>query len=170
MRNFFFLVFLGFCFIANAQVKTKSEDAAPARKAKKSLTVNAKLDFENDIYFPNQVTQVALFPSCVEAKDKASAFQCLNQEMEKLIDKTTKGLELPADIPENTTIVMEYTITNEGKIINVFVRRGDENYHQLALQIMNQVAEEVNKKENLLIPPRVGPHNANMIMRSSVRF
>ena len=170
MKKFLCLFLISCSFLSMAQVSSKSENTAPHRASKKALKPVMKIDFEKEVYFPNQITKMALFPNCTATETLREGFECFNYEMQNLIAEAKEELNFKTTSAEETDITMEYTIKRDGTIENLMVRSGDESYHKDALRIMQKVVSEINQADDKLTPPMIKNREVNMFMRTIIRL
>lgn len=170
MKKHLCLFLMSLSLLLVAQVSSKSEDTAPYQTAKKGLTPEMKIDFDKEVYFPNQITKMALFPNCTATETLREGFECFNYEIQNLITQAKQELNFKSTSAEETDITMEYTIRRDGSIENLMVRNGDESYHKEALKIMQKVVSIINQADKKLTPPMIKTREVNMFMRTVIRL
>ena len=170
MKKHLCLFLMSLSLLLVAQVSSKSENTAPHRASKKALKPVMKIDFDKEVYFPNQITKMALFPNCTATETLREGFECFNYEIQNLITQAKQELNFKSTSAEETDITMEYTIRRDGSIENLMVRNGDESYHKEALKIMQKVVSIINQADKKLTPPMIKTREVNMFMRTVIRL
>ena len=170
MKYLLLILFIGGTIFIEAQEKNSQEEVKKKLPAKRSLNLSRHIDFKNDIYFIQQVTQAPILPECSNFTEKKEVYNCFVRHMDLRIEKAKLVLNFQPKASNTSEILVEYIIDLKGKISKIQVRSGDSTKHSAAIEVMQKVADDLNQSESNLISAKYKNHPVNMTMRSIIKL
>ena len=108
----------------------------------------------DDIYSPNRVAEMAIYPGCEKFKTKKSLLDCFGTELSKDIIGQLDA-EYPDVEKDAVSVLLEFHVNTQGEIVNVKPTRGDEEFKLQAKQALEKVSDRLIKKGKKITPAKL---------------